>query len=162
MKVIIDSGVLMNIQVIPDIAGELYTCQSILREIKSGLASNILDLLSANQKIRVLEPDKRHLAKIDDISSKIGQTSLSPPDKDLLALALMLSETDPVTIISDDYGIRNVAHALRIQSQGFKTKRGNKARRYKFICRGCRKQYSQKIEICDICGTLLFDKTRIT
>ncbi len=152
MKIVIDSGIFMNISYLPEIEGDIYIPSSILDEVKSYNAKNVMDLALANQKVITLHPEKIYIQKINDLARSMGQTRLSPQDVEVLALALSLSEHDEVMIITDDYGLKNIAHQLKMKTMGMKTSKGNKRREYSFICLACNSKFSRTIDECETCG----------
>jgi UPF0271 protein len=160
MKYVVDAGIFMNQQILPSIDGEIYLCRSMLEEIKNQLTKNIFNLLLSTHKISEIEPEKEYLRKVELSMERIGQISLSKPDKDLLAVALMLSKFDQVILISDDYALRNVAHDLQINSKGSKTQGGGELRKYNYTCNACGKAFKGTVNDCDICGNTRFRRIR--
>ncbi|MHA2402767.1 MAG: NOB1 family endonuclease [Candidatus Kariarchaeaceae archaeon] len=160
MKYVVDSGIFMNQQMLPSIDGEIYLCRSVLEELKGQLTKNIYNLILSTHKISEIEPEKGYLQKVEQSMERIGQISLSNADKDLLALALMLSNYDQVILISDDYALRNVAHDLQINSKGSKTHGGGELRKYHYVCQACGKKFKGTVFDCDICGSARFRRIR--
>ncbi len=160
MKYVLDSGFFMNVHFQPQVVGEFYICNSVLDEIKSSTAKNVYDMFIAKKKVTILDPENKYLKKINEVAKKMGQTLLSYPDKELLALALMLSEYDPVVICTDDFGIRNIGFELKINSIGSKTEGGLEKRNYKFKCNGCSSFYINNENQCDVCGHNKFTRVR--
>ena len=160
MKVILDSGIFMNLSHIPDLQGDLYMSEITLSEVKSYTAQHILDLAMEKYGITVLDPPYDAIEKIKSAARKMGQGKLSDQDIEVLALALFLSGDDEVLILSDDYGLRNVAHEVKIPSRGIKTQSGNQRRLYKFICNACGASYPHNIDECDVCGHNSFKRRR--
>lgn len=152
MKTVIDSGIFMNISYLPGIEGDIYIPSSILEEVKSYSAKNVMDLALANQKILSLQPEETYIKKIKEIARSMGQTRLSQQDIEVLALALSLSEHDEVMIITDDYGLKNIAHELKMKTKGMKTSKGDRKRKYTFICLACDSKFNFSIDECEICG----------
>ena len=160
MKIIIDSGILMNLNYLPEIVGEFYTSTSALNELKSQISKNIFDLFNSKNKLTILDPKEKERKIVIETINKIGQVPLSDPDIDILAIALMLNESGNSMIYSDDYGLRNVAHQLKLQSSGVKTTGGDSLRKFRYICKACSKSYNQKIEECHVCGHTNFLRKR--
>jgi rRNA maturation endonuclease Nob1 len=87
--------------------------------------------------------------------------ALSQTDMSLLALALDLSTVDGgVSLVSDDFAVRNVAEVLGIPLAQTSLKGGEwKNITWKLYCRGCGKQYTNpKLTVCPVCGTQLARK----
>jgi rRNA maturation endonuclease Nob1 len=161
MKTVIDSGILMNTNLLPSIDGEVYLPSSVKNEIQSRLALNIYELFSSQQKITIMDPDRHFLTQIDEIATELGQRGLSTTDKEVLALALQLTQLDEeVVLYSDDYGVRNIAHHLELPSQGITTQGGHQKRSYGYLCLACGARYSNTITECDTCGHTEFRRYR--
>lgn len=160
MKVVFDSGIIMNLDHLPDITGEFYTTQLALDEIKSHQAKHLFELFRERYRVSILSSDVTYFNEVEKCSKSIGQIKLSHTDKGILALALMLSEEDDVLLLSDDYGLRNVAHELELQSKGVKTKGGNQLRKFSYMCTACNSIFSERVEECDTCGNNKFTRRR--
>jgi rRNA maturation endonuclease Nob1 len=161
MKAVIDSGILMNTNLLPGIKGEIYFPSSVKAEIQSRLAQNIYEILTSQQKITIMDPDPTFLSRIDEVASDLGQMGLSATDRDVLALALELSQLDEETILySDDYGVRNIAHQLNLPSRGITTEGGGQKRSYGYKCLGCGSEYDHSVSECDTCGHTKFSRYR--
>jgi rRNA maturation endonuclease Nob1 len=152
MKTVIDSGIFMNISYLPSIEGDIYIPSSILEEVKSYTAKNVMDLALANRKVLSLQPEEKYIKIINELARSMGQTRLSKQDIEVLALALSLSEHDEVMILTDDYGLKNIAHELKMKTKGMRTSKGNQKRIYAFICLACDSKFNFSIDECEICG----------
>ena len=64
MKTVIDSGIFMNISYLPSIEGDIYIPSSILEEVKSYTAKNVMDLALANQKVLSLQPEEKYIKNV--------------------------------------------------------------------------------------------------
>ena len=87
--------------------------------------------------------------------------ALSQTDMSLLALALDLSRVEGgVSLVTDDFAIRNVAEILSIPLAQTSIKGGGwKNIVWKIYCRGCGKEFTNpKLADCPICGTRLVRK----
>lgn len=161
MIAVLDSGILMNIHYLPEIKESIYLTNSVLHEVKSNIAKNMLDLFLADKKITIMDPDPKYFDKIKQIEKKMGSKKLSTTDKEILALGLQLVELDnEVIIYTDDYGIRNIAHELNIKSQGIKTTGGDEKREYSYRCTACSNVYNFSIDECEVCGHNKLSKFR--
>lgn len=150
----------MNLNYLPEIEGEFYTSHSAIKELKSQISKNIFDMFKSQNKVTLLDPGKKQIEIVIDTINKIGQLSLSDPDIDILAIALQLNESENIIIYSDDYGLRNVAHQLKLQSSGVKTSGGDSLRKYKYTCKACSASYNQKIDECTTCGHNSFSRKK--
>lgn len=160
MKVVFDSGIIMNLDHLPDITGEFYTTQLAIDEIQSTQARHLYELFKEKYRVSILSTDVTYVNQVEKCSKSIGQIKLSETDKGILALALMLSGQDDVLLLSDDYGLRNVAHELELQSKGVKTKGGNQLRKFSYMCTACNSIFSERVEECDTCGNKKFTRRR--
>lgn len=137
----------------------LYTTPQVLNELTDEFAKIRASNWAQTGKLLVTSPREESLQHILDKAKKMGETdALSSTDQSVLALAHQLSvEVEVVVLISDDYGVQNLADELGLQYMGMITP-GIK-RRFKWInyCPGCRKQFDkpQPDNICPICGTQL-------
>ncbi|MDH5401288.1 MAG: hypothetical protein OEY49_02250 [Candidatus Heimdallarchaeota archaeon] len=159
MIYIIDSGILINQSVIPDLHIEdevVYTTQNVLNELKSSLSRSVLILFEEKYKITVINPSLINIDSVKKTISKIGENKLSMQDIELLALAVELRNNDMVIIFTDDYAIMNIAHELEITVNNIKTTGGSQKRRYKFKCKSCGKYYNREQLDCEICGSQQF------
>lgn len=160
MKYVLDSGIFMNLHEVPTIPGTHYIPTSAVDEIKSSNSRHIFELFLSQHDVTVLDPDENYLKMAKKASTKIGQTGLSAVDLEVLALVFMLLDVEPVTLISDDYAMKNVAHSENIESIGFKTKGGNQLRIYEFQCNACHEVFDKLPEECDNCGHTKFTRHR--
>lgn len=80
---------------------------------------------------------------------------LSVADREIVALALDIIKTpnQEVTILSDDYSIQNLASTLNIAYQGVLQKGITKKFKWISRCPGCGKKFHEQTKICPICGT---------
>ncbi|OLS28517.1 MAG: Endoribonuclease Nob1 [Candidatus Heimdallarchaeota archaeon LC_2] len=150
----------MNLNYLPEIVGEIYTSNSAVSELKSQISKNIFNMFKSQNKLTIVDPEGKERKIVINTINKIGQLSLSDPDIDILAIALKLNEIENVLIYSDDYGLRNVAHQLKLQSTGVKTTGGDTLRKFKYICKACSASYNQKIDECNVCGHTNFLRRR--
>ncbi|UCH02866.1 MAG: NOB1 family endonuclease [Candidatus Bathyarchaeota archaeon] len=137
-----------------------YTTPSIMHELEYETTVSLRFKVAVETgKIILKYPSEKFLKQIVKLASKIGDLlSLSDVDKEVLALALELSERahSPI-IVSDDYSVQNVADQLNIKYVSLT----NLGIRYRFhwvlYCSGCHRKFppthSQKK--CSTCGTTL-------
>ncbi len=105
--------------------------------------------------LEVRSPSKKMFKIVEEAASDTGDIgSLSPADKELLALALELRNMDEdVTILTDDYSIQNTASQLGIEFKSI-TQHGI-TKKFKWIwrCRGCGMVFTERIKACPRCGS---------
>ena len=161
MIAVLDSGIFMNMEKLPEFLKStpgmfFYMPNSVIGELKSEMAKTTFALSSVH--IQGMSPERKYVQQVQKKTREIGQKKLSDYDIDVLALALMLGERDEVVIYSDDYGVRNVAHALQLESRGVKTSGGKKLRKYYYICVACKSRFDEAVDECDICGHAKFHR----
>lgn len=137
-----------------------YITEIVQDEIKKFLTSYVYNLVCGELNISIVEPFLEFVNQIKETARDMGQENLSNPDIEVLALALQFSKKENVLIITDDYGIKNVANQLSISTQGIKNTAGKQKRKYKFKCKGCSKIYKFTVNDCDICGSTNFQRLR--
>ncbi len=115
--------------------------------------------MEATGRLKVVEPEERHLDAVEDESLRMGEShALSATDKQVLALGLQLrdGELEPV-IVSDDYSVQNMAETLGLRHRGLATPGIKKRYTWTLYCPGCRREYAepQIDDVCPVCGTEL-------
>jgi endoribonuclease Nob1 len=139
-------------------SGRYFTTYLVLEEVRHhNVGSSLI-----HSRVQVTEPTPDSLARVKSTASKTGDIgALSQTDMSLLALALDLSHVDGgVSLVSDDFAVRNVAEVLGIPLAQTAMKGGEwKNITWKLYCRGCGKQYTNpKLTVCPVCGTQLVRK----
>ncbi len=145
MKIILDSSFFFYD--IP-IEGELYTTPSVVDEL--------VDIRSKGQfekycvlGLRVVSPDNRDLARVDEAAQKTGDAGvISATDRDLIALTLSLGTC--AVLFTDDFAIQNVAGKLGVEISPMQQRKAKQIR-WRYRCSGCRKFYDHDGE-CPVCG----------
>jgi len=139
-------------------SGRYYTTYLVLEEVKHhNVGSSFL-----HSRVHVTEPSLDSIIRVKTTAMKTGDIrALSQSDMSLLALALDLSQTEGgVSLVSDDFAVRNVAETLSIPLAQTSIKGGSwKNIAWKIYCRGCGKEYTNpKLTVCPVCGTQLARK----
>lgn len=110
------------------------------------------------------EPSKESTQRVRQTASKTGDLkSLSEADSSILAVCLDLgSSENEVTLVTDDFAVRNVAEALGIALSKTNVRGGEwKQITWVTYCKGCGKEYSDpNVTTCDVCGTKLSRKPK--
>jgi UPF0271 protein len=100
--------------------------------------------------------------RVKETAAKTGDMgALSPTDVSLLALALDLKQAaNGVSLVTDDFAVRNLAEVLAIPLSQTSLKGGEwKNITWKIYCKGCGKEYTNpKLTRCLVCGTDLTRK----
>ncbi len=139
-------------------SGRYFTTYLVLEEVKHhNVGSSFL-----HSRVHVTEPSLDSVNRVKTTAMKTGDIgALSQTDMSLLALALDLSQNEgSVSLVSDDFAIRNVANVLSIPLAQTSIKGGAwKSIAWKIYCRGCGKEYTNpKLTVCPVCGTQLARK----
>ncbi|MGD0145542.1 MAG: hypothetical protein ABSB53_01645 [Nitrososphaerales archaeon] len=139
-------------------SGRYYTTYLVLEEVKHhNVGSSFL-----HSRVHVTEPSLDSINRVKTTATKTGDLgALSLTDVSLLALALDLLQTEGgVSLVSDDFAVRNVANMLSVPLAQTSIKGGAwKNIAWKIYCRGCGKEYTNpKLTVCPVCGTQLARK----
>jgi len=138
--------------------GRYYTTYLVLEEVKHhNVGSSLI-----HSRVQVTEPTPASLSRVKTTAAKTGDIgALSQTDISLLALGLdMMGNDGGVSLVSDDFAVRNVAEVLSIPLAPTTMKGGEwKSMTWKIYCRGCGKTYTNpKLTVCPVCGTQLVRK----
>ena len=136
-------------------SGRYYTTYLVLEEVKHhNVGSSLI-----HTRVQVTEPSPGSVDKVRSTAIKTGDIgALSQTDVSLLALGLDLKNGEGgVSLVSDDFAVRNVAEVLAIPLAPTAMKGGEwKNITWKIYCRGCGKSYTNpKLTVCPVCGTKL-------
>lgn len=136
-------------------SGRYYTTYLVLEEVKHhNVGSSLI-----HTRVQVTEPSPESVDKVRSTAVKTGDIgALSQTDVSLLALGLDLKNGEGgVSLVSDDFAVRNVAEVLAIPLAPTAMKGGEwKNITWKIYCRGCGKSYTNpKLTVCPVCGTKL-------
>ncbi|RLF33823.1 MAG: nucleic acid-binding protein, partial [Thermoplasmata archaeon] len=147
---IVLSGKPLNIQ-----DAELVTTPGVASELRPGGKYYQIFQFLLEKGLTIMSPSKKSLKKVNEVSDQTGDTArLSNTDREILALALDLNleKKKDVIILTDDYSIQNVAHALKIRFQSFAQQGITKKFKWSYLCPGCGKRFKKHIKNCPICG----------
>jgi UPF0271 protein len=138
--------------------GRYFTTYLVLEEVRHhNVGSSLI-----HSRVQVTEPSPESVTRVRTTASKTGDLgALSQTDISLLALALDLTTAEGgVSLVSDDFAVRNVAEVLSIPLAQTSLKGGEwKNITWKIYCRGCGKEYTNpKLTVCTVCGTQLVRK----
>ena len=138
--------------------GRYYTTYLVLEEVKHhNVGSSLI-----HTRVQVTEPSPESETLVKQTASKTGDLgALSKTDVSLLALALDLKKRENgVSLVTEDFAIRNVAEVLSIPLSQTSLKGGEwKNITWKVLCKGCGRQYTNpKLTRCPVCGTDLVRK----
>jgi|ETN01SMinimDraft_4_1059930.scaffolds.fasta_scaffold08632_2 UPF0271 protein len=99
------------------------------------------------KKLEEQNPKQVFLKIVKDKNIKLND-NVSLPDMELLALSLEFN----APIVTDDYGIQNLAKDLNIKFIPVAQEGIKKVLVWEYYCSGCRKKYN-RTGVCDICGS---------
>jgi UPF0271 protein len=138
---------------------ECYTVPGVLSEIREETVRMRVEMEISSEELRLREPSPPALLRVEGEAASTGHTDLlSSTDRELLALALTLQEEgEEPQIVTDDYGIQNMARTLSIPFVPMAEMGIRRVLRWKTICKGCGKGFSRGSpgETCDRCGSPL-------
>lgn len=139
--------------------GRYYTTYHVMDEVGSrGIGSQLI-----HSRVQVTEPSKQSIQKVRQVAAKTGDLkSLSEADASILGVSLdLVSSGNDVTLVTDDFAVRNVAEVLGIGLSETTVRGEWKQITWITYCKGCGKEFSDpKATICDVCGTKLSRKPK--
>jgi UPF0271 protein len=129
-----------------------YITNSVLAEIMDETAKMMVEQGIRKKNVKIKDPKAESIKTVSDAAGITGDIQrLSNADIDVLALALESN----AEIVSDDYGIQNVANYLKIKYLTTAQKGITKTYVWEKICPGCGLKHSHDFKICEVCGTKL-------
>lgn len=128
----------------------------VLDEIQSEMPAAAVEGAVRAGAVKILSPSEESLREVAEAAKKTGDLDwLSRADLEALALAL---EKEYV-IVTDDYGIQNVAAALGVKCEGVAQDGIKENYRWVKRCEGCGKIYPPGPQkSCEVCGAKLRKK----
>ena len=139
--------------------GRYYTTYQVMDEVGSrGIGSQLI-----HSRVQVTEPSKPSVQRVRQVAAKTGDLkSLSEADSSILAVSLdLVSSGNEVTLVTDDFAVRNVAEVLGVGLSETTVRGEWKQITWVTYCKGCGKEYSDpKKAVCDVCGTKLSRKPK--
>ena len=139
-------------------SGRYFTTYLVLEEVRHHSVGSSL----IHSRVQVTEPTPGSVDRVKGTAAKTGDIgALSLTDISILALGLDLKNGEGgVSLVSDDFAVRNVAEVLSIPLASTTMKGGEwKNSTWKIYCRGCGKTYTNpKLTTCPVCGTQLVRK----
>ncbi len=131
---------------------ECYTTPSIFEELRSLRAKAMFEAI----KPEVIDPKDDYIKKVRN-AIKTTSDKLSPQDIEVLALALMLKDKGKnVVLLTEDYGIMNVASLLSLESRSFVNKGISNFYVWRKKCVVCGKLVKKSANECPYCGSHTF------
>jgi UPF0271 protein len=134
---------------------EQVTVPLVWEELREGLSRSRLETGLLEKKVKLLESPQEEAKEVERLVKKTGDR-LSRTDEELLALALSLKkEGKEVEVITDDYGIQNLASLMGIPHRGLLMPGIRRVLRWSKVCPACGRKYPVKTLRCSSCGSEL-------
>ncbi|RLE51464.1 MAG: ribonuclease VapC [Candidatus Methanomethylicota archaeon] len=161
--VVLDSSAIINGYDPASSISQHLISSSAADEIKDSKSKRILETAIIVGKLRVVEPTKQAVKKVEEVAVKTGDRSfLSKADIETIAIAVEARErgVEPI-IMTDDFTIQNVAAHMGIKCLPIVTRGIKEKLKWIKYCPACGATYTSKeIDKCIICGTPLKRKSR--
>lgn len=140
-------------------SGKYCTTQAIFEEVKHIKKSHgAIEALLETGSLQVIDPTRDGIEKIKVAAKETGDYSkLSQADISIIALAFELK----IPLVTDDYGVANVAATLRIPVTSTSSKGIREARKWILYCSPCGKAFSPTARECPLCGNKLRRKYKV-
>lgn len=151
MKVLDASGIINARD--KEMEGDFITVADVGRELKDVQSRLKFQAAVATGKIRIEEPSKTSLEKVEKAADSNGVLPLlSNADMEVLALAFDRG----ATIVTDDYDIQNMCWILGLKFETISESGIRETYRWKKRCGACGKEYKQDVSECEVCGSKRF------
>jgi UPF0271 protein len=138
---------------------ESYSVPEVTDELRDRAGSSYrLAISTSSGKLKIRAPTPQSLEQVLEKAKVLGdRVVLSKADTHVLALALDLQREgrNPV-VVSDDYGVQNIAEGLNIAYQSLATMGIRQKFEWTYYCPACYRRYPEaETETCIVCGTKL-------
>lgn len=131
----------------------IITVPSVKNELKSKGANLRFNLL----RVRMELPEQEMIKEVLKIVKYTQDADLSNTDIDILAKAFEYKQNG--ILLTDDYGVQNIAKIMGITIKPIMQKNIKDIIIWEMECIGCRKRFS-KGDICYVCGSALKRKRK--
>lgn len=143
MKYILDTSAIID-GFIPE---NSFTTEKVLLEVRDSESEfHLLSSISSG-KLKVFQTREEYLREVERALKESGD-NLSETDIEVVALALQLSGV----VVSSDYGIQNTCSILGIEYLSVSQEGIKITKRWRYLCRGCGREYSRFEKRCKDCG----------
>jgi len=127
--------------------GGLLTTPAVVEELRDSRSRFRYEVF-VTEGLEIKTPSQTSIDRIGAAMIATGDaTVLSPTDIELLALSL----EERATLVTDDFAIQNVAHALGIPTLPVQQRPATR-RSWRYRCRGCGR-YFRSPGTCPVCGS---------
>jgi UPF0271 protein len=137
---------------------ELVTIEEVLEEARDLCSKLKLETAVILGRVEVLEPSKESIQRVRELVAKTGNR-VSVTDIKLLALSLDLKQRSAI-LLTDDYGIQNLAAMLNIPYHRISMPGIKEVFRWVSVCPACEKIYAPSVFECPSCGSPLKRKPK--
>jgi UPF0271 protein len=154
--IIIDTSAILSGKPIHFPHAKIVTTPGVSDELTPGGRDYRTFELLREKGLEIHVPSQESLRVVKKTAQQTGDDRrLSAADVEIIALALdRTNEPEAEAILlTDDYSIQNVASYLHIRFEGFSQKGITKKFKWVSRCPGCGKHFSERTDICPICGT---------
>ena len=150
---------------------KMYTTHKIIDEInvlkyqnKNRNIINRIEVAINKEQLIIRDPKEEYINRTIDASKITGDVNaLSKADIELIALALELMETsgDDITLYSNDYTVQNLCSEMNIKFNSIFKKGIKNQKKFELFCPSCREKYSAEnmLKYCEVCGSKLKRRT---
>ncbi len=158
MNIVLDSGIFMHRSSIPpDIdASRIYITPEVEDEIISMTSESVYTVFRSKFNVSVTSASPYATDLIKTKTRTVGEYKLSTPDISVLALAWEISQEEETLLLSDDYGVLNIARIMGVRCRGVNKHKHIRVRNYYFICKACGEKIREAEGECDTCGSQSF------
>jgi UPF0271 protein len=138
-------------------AEEYYITNDVLAEIMNETAKTMVNHGLFTGQLKIRDPKPESMAAVRAAAKKTGDLSrLSEADLGVLALSF----ESGAEIVSDDYGVQNVASSMRLKYHTTAKEGIQKEYVWEKTCPGCGLKHSSEFKVCEVCGTRLMNVGR--
>jgi len=127
-----------------------FTTPECAEEMRKKGVPNIDFLLES--RILVATPSEESVNLVDENARMLGESErLSSEDRSAIALAIDKN----AVLLTDDYSMQNLCKALNIDYFSTWTPGITEMWRWEYRCTGCGRYFSEKQDVCPVCGSPL-------
>lgn len=158
-QVVLDSSAFIAGYEPEDSKGKHYTVPEVVQELRDEITLVRTQAAIDSKRLTVENPRPEFVEKVRNVAAELGESSaLSRADISVISLALQLKESGrPVTLLSGDYSVQNMALRLNVKYNALSTLGITKKIVWTLYCPGCHRLYKEAPSgnICPVCGTQL-------
>jgi len=150
---VLDASVVIPSSEVTLLEGLKVTVPEVRGELKDSTSEMKFSSMMSSGELKEMEPTKESIEFVRRKSIEMGE-NLGDTDIKLISLAWELkSSGEKVILLTDDYGIQNVASMLDIPWKGVFQPGIREEVKWKWRCPACGKTYNELVRRCEYCGT---------